>query len=112
MSQITTHILDTAAGKPAQGVPVVLEQNQSGNWKKIGSGTTNADGRIGDLLTKDKIADSGIYRLIFESGSYFKLQNIKTFYPRVVIEFEVIDSSHYHVPLLLNPFGYSTYRGS
>ena len=112
MSQITTHVLDTSIGKPAQGISIQLEQNISGSWKKIAEGITNADGRISDLLPKEKIADSGIYRLIFDTASYFKMQNIKTFYPNVTIEFEITDATHYHVPLLLNPFGYSTYRGS
>ena len=112
MSQITTHVLDTSIGKPAQGISIQLEQNISGNWKKIADGITNVDGRIADLLPKEKIADAGIYRLIFDTASYFKKQNIKTFYPNVTIEFEITDATHYHVPLLLNPFGYSTYRGS
>lgn len=111
MSQLTTHILDTSLGKPAQGVSVILEQRSYDN-KKIAEGITNVDGRIGDLLPKEKVLDAGIYRLVFDTVSYFKKQNIKTFYPQVIIEFEITDASHYHVPLLLNPFGYSTYRGS
>ena len=112
MSQITTHVLDTSIGKPAHGISIQLEQNISGNWKKIEDGITNADGRITDLLPEEKITDLGVYRLIFDTASYFKKQNIKTFYPNVTIEFEITDATHYHVPLLLNPFGYSTYRGS
>ncbi len=112
MSQITTHVLDTSIGKPAQGIAIALELNNSGNWKKIASGVTNTDGRIGDLLPNEKILDAGVYRLVFNTASYFENQDIKTFYPQVTIEFEIIDASHYHVPLLLNPFGYSTYRGS
>ena len=112
MSQLTTHILDTSIGKPAQNVSVVLEQIQSSSWNKIAEGVTNLDGRVSNLLATDKILDTGIYRLIFDTQSYFKKQNIKTFYPSVTIEFEITDATHYHVPLLLNPFGYSTYRGS
>lgn len=112
MSQITTHILDTSVGKPAPDVPVILEQKISDNWKKIGEGLTNEDGRVTNLLDKNKILESGIYRLVFETAIYFTEQNKKSFYPRITIEFEIFDSSHYHVPLLLNPFGYSTYRGS
>ncbi len=112
MSQLTTHILDTSIGQPARGVAVALEQNNSGDWKKIAEGITNADGRISDLLVSGNVLDTGNYRLTFDSASYFKNQNKKTFYPKVCIEFEITDNSHYHVPLLLNPFGYSTYRGS
>lgn len=111
MSQITTHILNTSLGKPAQGVSIILEQKKV-EWIKIAEGITNADGRISDLLSKEKVLDAGIYRLVFDTASYFKKQNVKTFYPQVLIEFEITDASHYHVPLLLNPFGYSTYRGS
>jgi len=112
MSQLTTHILDTSIGKPAQNVSVILEQKQATSWNKIAEAVTNTDGRISDLLAVNKILDKGIYRLTFDTQSYFKKQNIKTFYPSVTIEFEITDTTHYHVPLLLNPFGYSTYRGS
>lgn len=111
MSQITTHILDTSIGKPAAGISIVLQQEKNG-WNIISNGITNSDGRISDLLLKEKVLDAGIYRLVFDTASYFKKQNIETFYPQVIIEFEIKDASHYHVPLLLNPFGYSTYRGS
>lgn len=113
MSQITTHVLDTTFGKPAQEVSIILEQfTLSGAWKQLGSGKTNADGRLPNLLAPGIIVEPGIYRLIFNTGSYFKERSIKGFYPEVTIAFEITDSSHYHVPLLLNPFGYSTYRGS
>ena len=112
MSQLTTHILDTSLGKPAEGVAVTLERNSNGAWKKIAEGITNADGRISDLLVSDIFLENGIYRLVFETTTYFSRQNRKTFYPKITIEFSVTDKSHYHVPLLLNAFGYSTYRGS
>lgn len=111
MSRITTHVLDTSLGKPASGITVVLEKIEAESWKKIGKGITNNDGRFSDF-PDDKTIEAGIYRLIFDTQSYFKNKNKKSFYPQITIEFEIIDSSHYHVPLLLNPFGYSTYRGS
>lgn len=112
MSQLTTHILDTSIGKPAQGVQIQLEQSAGNSWTFLAKGITNSDGRIGDLLPKEQILSPGVYRLVFDTEAYFKNLNIKTFYPSVCIEFEITDASHYHVPLLLNPYGYSTYRGS
>ncbi|MES2836648.1 MAG: hydroxyisourate hydrolase [Bacteroidota bacterium] len=113
MSQITTHILDTSKGKPAQGVLIVLEKpTNDGLWIVIGKGETNSDGRLPGLLSNDVTLNPGIYRLVFDTASYFKAQGIKAFYPSVTITFETKDTSHYHVPLLLNPFGFSTYRGS
>ena len=112
MSQLTTHILDTSIGKPAQNVSITLEKQSGSSWNKIAAGVTNADGRIGNLLAEDKLLDKGIYRLLFDTKTYFAKQNIKSFYPGITVEFEITDGSHYHVPLLLNPFGYSTYRGS
>ena len=109
MSQLTTHILDTTIGKPAKGVLITLYNQEN---ELIAKGITNDDGRIADLLKQDEILPTGTYKLIFETASYFAVQKIKTFYPRVTIEFEITDRSHYHVPLLLNPYGYSTYRGS
>ncbi|MFZ7115224.1 MAG: hydroxyisourate hydrolase [Bacteroidota bacterium] len=112
MSQLTTHILDTSLGKPAKGIRIHLEQNLSGKWSLISSGVTNEDGRISDLLAKEIKLAFGIYRMIFDVKPYFEKQNIKSFYPSVTVEFEISEDSHYHIPLLLNPFGYSTYRGS
>ena len=113
MSQITTHVLDTSKGKPAQGVHITLEKpNADGSWTELGKGETNADGRLPDLLAGETKLTPGIYRLVFDTASYFKAQGIKAFYPSVTIAFETTDGSHYHVPLLLNPYGYSTYRGS
>lgn len=111
MSQLTTHILDTSMGKPASGVSVNLFQQEQDNWNQIASGITNADGRIPDLL-KDALLATGNYKLLFETKSYFDKQGIQSFYPFVEISFTIADGEHYHVPLLLNPFGYSTYRGS
>jgi len=112
MSGITTHVLDTSRGRPAAGVPVALEAETASGWTLVGKGTTNADGRISDLVTGDSIA-AGIYRLIFDTATYFAGQNVKSFYPQVTVNFKIEDATqHYHVPLLLNPFVYSTYRGS
>ena len=112
MSQITTHILDTSSGKPASGVNVVLELKNNLSYKLLGMGATDKDGRIKNLLPADKKIAPGIYRLIFDTRSYFLFKNVKAFYPSVTIEFEITDDTHYHVPLLLNPFGFTTYRGS
>lgn len=112
MSQITTHILDTSLGKPAAGVSIYLQAKTAKGWETIGSGLTNPDGRIPDLLGKENVVLPGIYRMVFETSEYFKKLDTKSFYPVVKIEFIVSDTSHYHIPLLLNPFGYSTYRGS
>lgn len=113
-SPITTHVLDTTAGKPAAGIPVHLEiQDPSGEWRKLASGTTDSDGRASNLMGGGKTIDPGTYRLTFETASYFQSRSTKSFYPFVSIVFRIEDSSsHYHVPLLLSPFGYSTYRGS
>jgi len=112
MSGITTHVLDTSRGRPAAGVPVTLEVETAGGWTLVGKGKTNPDGRVADLVASDSIA-AGVYRLIFDTATYFAEQNIKGFYPQVAVTFKIEDATqHYHVPLLLNPFGYSTYRGS
>ena len=109
---ITTHVLDTSAGRPAPGIAVVLEMNTEGAWKIAGRGTTDADGRVFSLLAEGKLVP-GSYRLRFETGAYFASRHVATFYPNVEITFEVRDAAqHYHVPLLLSPFGYTTYRGS
>jgi len=110
MSQITTHVLDTSTGKPAEGISAVLQKPEGDTWVDIANGITNADGRVSDLLGGDSPLEPGIYRMVFNTGLYFG--NKDNFYPSVTIEFETKDSSHYHIPLLLSPFGYSTYRGS
>ena len=112
MSQITTHVLDTSVGKPAEGIAITLQQKSGDGWNTLATGITNNDGRLTNLLEADKSLSLGDYRLIFETRSYFQQKNIQTFYPRITVEFELTNASHYHVPLLLNPFGYSTYRGS
>jgi hydroxyisourate hydrolase len=112
MSHITTHILDTSLGKPAAGVNVVVESQEPGGWQLVSRGTTDNNGRISNLIPDERKLNPGVYRLTFDTKSYFFSINTKTFYPTVYIEFEITDDSHYHVPLLLNGFGYSTYRGS
>lgn len=112
-SPITTHVLDTALGKPAEGILVRLEKQGGGDsWEELVQGRTNADGRIADLLPPGRLA-RGLYRMTFETASYFRTQGVNGFYPQVQVVFEIREpESHYHIPLLLSPFGYSTYRGS
>ena len=114
MSPITTHVLDTARGCPAQGVPVVLEfQTSDGVWKELARGETDSDGRVKDLLPDGAGLESGFYRLTFETQVYFKSSGVRGFFPFVAITFDIGEPEpHYHVPLLLSPYGYSTYRGS
>ncbi len=112
MSQITIHILDTTKGKPAAGVTILLAAQRSDGWTEIGRGVTNADGRIKDLLPTDEPLPLGVYRLTFLIAEYFQREGSTSFYPFVEIVFDLTTREHYHVPLLLNPFGYSTYRGS
>jgi 5-hydroxyisourate hydrolase len=113
MSPITTHILDISKGRPAAGVSVSLEQERAGSWQLVGSGSTDADGRVRTLLPDGARLEPGQYRLSFETGEYFARDRIKTFYTSVVVSFTLEKpDEHYHVPLLLSPFGYSTYRGS
>src|SRR5262245_43043061 len=113
MSAITTHVLDTAKGRPADGITAVLEFKTAEGWTELASGCTNADGRIPDLLPKERKIDPGVYRLTFEIASYLERSQTAGFYPYVSIVFEIKDpEQHYHLPLLLSPFGYSTYRGS
>jgi 5-hydroxyisourate hydrolase len=112
MSQITTHILDTTKGKPAAGVTIALLQQAGDNWQEIARGVTNKDGRIADLLSSETQLELGIYKMKFYTQEYFAQDDTANFYPFVEIVFDVTTTEHYHVPLLLNPFGYATYRGS
>ena len=113
MSAITTHILDISSGVPARGVAITLERQTADGWQIIGEGATDEDGRLRDLLASETILQTGNYRLTFDTGNYFFDRQIDSFYPQVTVAFTVFSSQeHYHVPLLLSPFGYSTYRGS
>jgi 5-hydroxyisourate hydrolase len=113
MSQITTHVLDQSLGQPAAKVPVILEVLAAGGaWTEAGRGLTNGDGRLKDLGAA-KGFGTGTYRLIFDTRTYFAAHSIEGLYPQVIIVFEVRDAKeHYHIPLLLSAYGYSTYRGS
>jgi 5-hydroxyisourate hydrolase len=113
MSRITSHVLDTSAGKPAAGLTVRLERSGpgAGGPPPLASAKSDADGRVRDWLPGG--VPAGRYRLVFETGAWFRAAGQDTLYPEVVIDFEVQDGvPHYHLPLLLSPFGYSTYRGS
>jgi 5-hydroxyisourate hydrolase len=110
-SHVTTHVLDSVIGRPAAGVPVILEHDEVGNWVMIGSATTDEDGRVNSL--GPVALTPGRYRVSFDTATYFAEQEVKAFYPEVQITFDLGDAAaHYHVPLLLSPFAYSTYRGS
>ncbi len=112
MSPITTHVLDTSRGRPAEGVAVLLERLAGNVWKELARGVTNADGRASSLPMPGSL-EKGVYKLTFETGAYYRGLKTACFYPSVSVLFEIQDpAQHYHVPLLLSPFGYSTYRGS
>ena len=113
MSAITTHVLDTALGRPAAGIHVQLQVGEGRAWRPIAEGKTDADGRLRSLTDNAQPLDSGVYRLVFDTGSYFNEAGTTAFHPRVTVEFTVDSAaSHYHVPLLISPFGYTTYRGT
>lgn len=113
MSRITTHVLDTALGRPAAGVRVRLERISGSGVELLGQGVTDDDGRLRDISSGIPTLTPGTYRLVFDTGAYFGAQDREGFYPQVAVDFDVsVASQHYHVPLLLSPFGYSTYRGS
>ena len=105
---ISTHVLDTARGHPAEGVEVVLERE----GVELARAVTNADGRVGELLPAGIELQDGRYRLTFDTGQYFRTLGEAAFYPEVSVVFTVAGGGHHHVPLLLSPFGYTTYRGS
>ena len=112
-SQITTHVLDTALGWPAKDLTIQLKQRDgTGAWSTFCQGVTNRDGRIGDLLPPNRHLKPNTYKMSFETATYFHANAIQGFYPVVEVQFQVSEPRHYHIPLLLNPYGYSTYRGS
>jgi 5-hydroxyisourate hydrolase len=112
MSGITTHVLDTALGKPAPSLAVTLRFRDGSGFREIAQGVTDADGRVRQFLPHVPLAIGG-YQLTFETAGYFRAAAREAFFERVTLEFYVADpSQHYHVPLLLSPFGYTTYRGS
>lgn len=114
MSPITTHVLDMTRGRPAASVSVELEQRAADDrWHRIGRGETDADGRLRTLMPGTATLTPGTYRLVFDTGRYFQALGTRTFYPQIIIVFETTaGESHYHVPLLVGPFGYTTYRGT
>lgn len=114
MSAITTHVLDLSSGKPACKIPVILEIREAKQgWRLLGSAETDADGRVKKLLAENFRLIPGTYRLSFQVSRYFRAQKIESFFPEASVVFTVNDTSqHYHVPLLLSPHGYTTYRGS
>jgi 5-hydroxyisourate hydrolase len=113
LSPITTHVLDVSLGRPAVGVAVVLERGGQNQWTLVGHGTTDADGRMKTLMAADAALAPGVYRLVFDTRRYFEGRGIQSLYPSVVVIFDVAPNQpHYHIPLLLSPFGYTTYRGS
>lgn len=108
---LSTHVLDAALGRPAAGVPVRLERQMAGpaGWRLVASGHTDADGRLSDWVASADLR-AGTHRLVFDTASY---HGPAAFYPEVAVTFTVADpAEHHHVPLLLSPFAYSTYRGS
>lgn len=110
---ISTHVLDTARGKPASGIAIRLERLEGAGAALIGRGQTDSDGRLRDLVPDGAVISAGIHRLTFETRAYFASSSTEAFYPEVSVVFEIRDArQHYHVPLLLSPYGYSTYRGT
>ena len=111
-SPITTHVLDTAKGGPAAGVRITLERLNEGVFEVLSDGVTDDDGRVADLLAPGTL-ETGTYRITFFVGAYHETQGTPGFYPEVPVRFEIrATDEHYHVPLLISPFGFSTYRGS
>ena len=113
-SPFTTHVLDISRGKPAVGIKVFLEvYTAAKEWKELARGETDGDGRIADLFRGNSAIHAGTYRLTFFTAEYFRSIGVEGFYPYIPVVFELKEPvTHYHVPLLLSPFGYSTYRGS
>jgi 5-hydroxyisourate hydrolase len=113
MRRISTHILDLVYGTPASGVSVRLEQQTARDWKILNSELTDQDGRCAQLLREGEDMSAGVYRLIFDTGSYYAQKQINTLYPVVEVTFQAREGeSHFHIALLLSPNGYTTYRGS
>jgi len=112
MSGITTHILDIARGRPAAGVAVSLARRSGDGWVELATTRSDTNGRVANLLSGEVKSPAGTYRLRFDTGAYFAAMGVSPFHPFVEIVFEIRDAEQYHVPLLVSPFGYTTYRGS
>lgn len=110
---LSVHVLNLESGTPSSNIKVILEAQQGEKWVKLNEGTTNDQGRISELYPKDSSLKKGIYKVTFETGNWYKAKNQRTFFPEVPVVF-VIDGQleHYHIPLLISPYGYSTYRGN
>lgn len=110
---LSVHVLNLETGLPSADVAVILEAQQGDKWVKLNEAKTNTQGRITELYPKDTNLQKGVYKVTFKTGDWFKAQNQRSFFPEVPVIF-VIDASldHYHIPLLLSPYGYSTYRGN
>lgn len=110
---ISVHVLNTQTGKPSAGVEVKLEHQTDSGWKTVATDTTSDDGRISALFPEGDTLESGVYRAVFETGDWYRKQDISTFFPEITVPFQVDNvDQHYHIPLLLSPYAYSTYRGS
>jgi 5-hydroxyisourate hydrolase len=109
MSRISTHVLDAVLGKPAEGIPVLLERREGAQWITVASSATDVDGRCASLAP---VAPAGVYRLTFDTGAYLGRNGRSSIYPEIYILFNCAGESHYHLPLLLSDNSYTTYRGS
>lgn len=110
---LSVHVLNLENGLPSPGVNVTLEQHVGQNWQMLSQGVTNEQGRIGELFPARQSLKAGEYRVVFKTGEYFKKAGRETFFPEIPVIFEVKNADqHYHIPLLLSPYGFSTYRGS
>lgn len=110
---LSVHVLNLQTGVPTSGVTVELEQQQPKGWVKLASGVTDKNGRIPALYPEGKTMDAGDYKVVFKTGEYYQQQKQPTFFPEIPVIFHVENSgSHYHIPLLLSQYGYSTYRGN
>jgi len=110
---ISTHVLDTSIGRPARSVDVRLAFQRDDDWQEIAHAATDANGRVGAMVSDRSSLPAGTYRLTFDVGTYFRGRGVESFYANVAVEFIVRDAAaHHHVPLLVSPYGYSTYRGS
>jgi 5-hydroxyisourate hydrolase len=110
---LSVHVLDLQSGQPTAGIGVTLEQRSGEQWRELAAGVTNAQGRIAALYPEGKPIAAGEYRIVFKTGEHYARQGQATFFPRIPVEFKVENTTqHFHIPLLLSPFGYSTYRGN
>lgn len=110
---LSVHVLDLQSGQPTAGIRVTLEQRAGSQWRELANGVTNEQGRIPALYPDDKAMAVGEYRIVFRTGEHYARKGQATFFPRIPLEFTVdAPTQHYHIPLLLSPFGYSTYRGN